>query len=347
MSAPRSSRPGPDGPRRQGGSGRGRAGASRPSRSSRPSRPPRGGGRSGPPSSGRRTGPARRTRDTRDDRPAPPRTEAERRAAEVRARRGPRPPRDPDKEAARIAERTVEQWIDEGSVRAEAEAAARRATSVPRRRSGGDRVSPDVAAQVAEAVGNRRSERLLERLAAASNALDRERFDEARRIVTPLTKELPDVAAVHEVAGLVAYRLGRWKQAAAELEAARSLKPAPELLPVLADSYRALRRWGEVDRLWADVRRASPAHDVMSEARIVVAGAHADRGDLRAAIDLLQATARPPKRVRDHHLRQWYALADLYDRAGDTVDARRWFRAVAEHDPDFVDVTDRLRALGR
>ena len=54
-----------------------------------------------------------------------------------------------------------------------------------------------------------------------------------------------------------------------------------------------------------------------------------------------------PARVRDHHLRQWYALADLHDRAGDTLDATRWFELVARHDPDFVDVLDRLRALGR
>jgi hypothetical protein len=116
---------------------------------------------------------------------------------------------------------------------------------------------------------------------------------------------------------------------------------------VLADCYRALRRWNEVDRVWADVRAASPPHEVMAEARIVVAGSRADRGDLRGAIELMQPAAKPPKKVRDHHLRQWYVLADLYDRAGDTVQAVRWFRAVAEHDRDFVDVTERLRALGR
>jgi tetratricopeptide (TPR) repeat protein len=274
-------------------------------------------------------------------------TEADRRAAEVRARRAPRAPRDPSVEAARIAERTIEEWIDEGSVRAEAEAATRRASATPRRREGAERVSPDVASEVADAVGSRRSERLLERLAAASHALDRERFDEARRIITPLTRDLPHVAAVHEVAGLVNYRLGRWRQAAVELEAARILKPAPELLPVLADCYRAMRRWHDVENVWADVRRASPNHEVMAEARIVVAGSYADRGDLRTAIEVLEPSTKPVKKIRDHHLRQWYALADLFDRAGGTVDARRWFRAVADHDPDFVDVADRLRGLGR
>jgi len=61
----------------------------------------------------------------------------------------------------------------------------------------------------------------------------------------------------------------------------------------------------------------------------------------------MQSVAQPPKRVREHHLRQWYVLADLHDRAGDTIAARRWFREVAHHDPGFADVDERLRALGR
>ena len=82
-------------------------------------------------------------------------------------------------------------------------------------------------------------------------------------------------------------------------------------------------------------------------ARVVVAGSLADRGDLKGAIALMSDAAKPPKRVRDHHLRQWYVLADLYDRAGDTVAASRWFREIARNDPAFADVRDRLRALGR
>lgn len=200
---------------------------------------------------------------------------------------------------------------------------------------------------IAGAVGERRAERLVDRLGLAVNALERDRLDEARRTITPIVREVPGVAAVHEVAGLVHYRLGNWKVAARELEAARALQESVELLPVLADTYRALRRWDDVDRVWARVRAASPSHDVMAEARIVAAGSLADRGQMREAIDLLSSAARPPKRVREHHLRQWYALADLYDRSGDTVSAARWFRAVAAEDRDFVDVTDRLRALGR
>ncbi len=99
---------------------------------------------------------------------------------------------------------------------------------------------------------------LRDRLAHAQDALDRERFDEARRIGTGLAKEVPGVAAVHELLGLVAYRTGRWKQGVTELELAQTLRSNVVLLPVLADCYRALRRYDEVERVWADVRSPSP-----------------------------------------------------------------------------------------
>ena len=166
-------------------------------------------------------------------------------------------------------------------------------------------------------------------------------------MVAPLVRELPTVAAVHEISGLAAYRTGRWKQAAQSLELAGQLRPDPALLPVLADCYRALRRWRDVDAVWAAVRTASPPHDVMAEARMVVAGSLADQGDLKAAIDLMRSVEQVPKRVRGHHLRQWYVLADLYDRAGDTVSAARWFAVIAQRDAAFADVRDRLRTLGR
>jgi tetratricopeptide (TPR) repeat protein len=294
-----------------------------------------------------RSSPTRRGDDTRRA-PRPPLTEADRRAAEVRGRRPPRAPRDPAIEKARIEGRTLETWIDEGSVRAEAAAAARRATTEPprARRSSPARLDPGVVAEISETAGSRSAD-LLRRLSSASDALDRERFDEAHRMVAPLVRQFPGVAAVHELAGLASYRSGRWSQAVTELEAARSISPSAALLPVLADCYRALRRWDSVEAIWQEVRAASPAHEIVAEARIVVAGSLADRGDLKAAIKLLSGATRVPKNVREHHLRQWYVLADLYDRAGDTVSAVRWFRALADIDPTYIDVVDRLRALGR
>jgi tetratricopeptide (TPR) repeat protein len=264
----------------------------------------------------------------------------------VRARRGPRrTPRTPESEQAKIEARQTEEWVDEGSVRAEAVAATRRAADGRPRRPA--EIDPEVVAEIEAALSPERAKRLTERLASASAALDRERFEEAKRMVTPLTRELPHVAAVHEVSGLASYRLGRWKQAAQSLELARQLHPDPALLPVLADCYRALRRWHDVDAIWDEIKSTSPPHDVMAEGRIVVASSQAERGDITGAIATMQSVAQPPKRVREHHLRQWYVLADLHDRAGDTIAATRWFREVAHHDPGFADVDERLRALGR
>ena len=256
-------------------------------------------------------------------------------------------PVDPSVERERIEQRHTEQWIDEGSIRAEAQAAtARAATGRPRR---DPEVDPEVLALVhGAAADTRRAERLAERLTAASAALDRERFDDARRMVAPVVRELPQLAAGHELNGLALYRMGRWREAAASLEQARHLHPDPALLPVLADCYRGMKRWTEVDAVWRDIREASPSHEVMAEGRIVVAGAFADRGDLREAIALLQPAAeRPPKKLREYNVRQWYVLADLLDRAGDTMGATRWFKQVLAVDSEFADARERLRALGR
>ena len=62
-------------------------------------------------------------RGDRAERPEP-RTEAERRAAEVRATRGPRRTEiTPETERAKIEAREIEEWVDEGSLRDEAAAA--------------------------------------------------------------------------------------------------------------------------------------------------------------------------------------------------------------------------------
>ena len=242
--------------------------------------------------------PAGTTRGRRPDtRPKRPLTAAQQRAREVDARRGPAPPRDPDAERQRIDERTLDVWIDEGAadVRDEAAGAAARAASEGRRKRPRP-LDPDVSAEVvSQARDARRGHQLAQRLADAEYALERDRLDDARRAITPLLREVPSVAAVHEVAGLTSYRLGRWREAVKELEAAQALKPRADLLPVLADSYRALRRWSEVERIWATVRELSPAHEVLAEARIVAAGAQADRGDLTGALRMMANVPTKPR----------------------------------------------------
>jgi tetratricopeptide (TPR) repeat protein len=277
-------------------------------------------------------------------------TEAERRSKAVKERRAPRAPQDPEVERRKIESRTTEQWIDEGSVRREATDAARRASASDApasKRRPPKPLDPEVAAELTDALGSQRGARLTERLAQASEALDRERFQEARRIATAIAKEAPSVAAAHELVGLASYRLGKYKQAVAALQAAQDLHANPALLPVIADCQRAQGRWVAVDAVWGEIKDASPSHDIMAEGRMVAAGALADQDELRAALAVMEPATKRPKAVRDFHLRQWYVLADLYDRLGDPISARRWFTTILEFDDDFADVRDRLRSLGR
>jgi hypothetical protein len=67
----------------------------------------------------------------------------------------------------------------------------------------------------------------------------------------------------------------------------------------------------------------------------------ADQGQLVEAIGVLEKGSLGTGKLKDHHLRMRYALADLYERAGERQSARRQFEAVAERDPSFFDVAER------
>jgi len=209
----------------------------------------------------------------------------------------------------------------------------------------------DVAAEIrnaADAATAQHRERLVERAEAAYAAYERGRFLDASRAVKPVADECPGVAAVRELAGLAAYRNGRWREAVRHLGAYAGLTDSIDHLPVVMDCQRALQRPKKVAELWAELRHNSPDPDVLAEGRIVAAASLADAGDLPSAIAML-ATAGATKALRnpsDRHVRQWYMVADLYERAGDVPRARQYFERVRKADPDAYDVVDRLRGLG-
>jgi tetratricopeptide (TPR) repeat protein len=195
-------------------------------------------------------------------------------------------------------------------------------------------------------VGATRAARLESRLGEAADAFAGERFGEARGLLAPIAREVPDLPEARELYGLTLYRLGRWKDAARELDAFVELSGgSTEQHPVLADCRRALQQYKEVDRLWEELREASPSGQLMTEGRIVAAGALADQGDLAAAVRLLAKGFKFPKRPREHHLRRAYALADLYERSGDLPQARSLFGQIARAEPDFLDAAMRADAL--
>ena len=210
---------------------------------------------------------------------------------------------------------------------------------------------PEVAADIrnaADVATVQHRERLVERAESAYGAYERGRFQDALRAIKPVADEAPGVAAVRELAGLAAYRSGRWREASRHLNAYGALSDSTEHLPVLMDCQRALHKPKKVAELWGELRQSSPDPDVLAEGRIVVAASLADSGDLNGAIAML-ATAGASKALRnpsDRHLRQWYLLADLYERAGDHPRAREYFERIIRADPEAYDVAERLRGLG-
>lgn len=274
---------------------------------------------------------------------------ARRGARQVIARPDPdgsrRPPR-PEPERSAPEPWQPDQWVRDEEVRDTAAGAVDRGDSAPRRPAPPRRRAPaPVAAEVATSVGERRAPKVEQRLVEAARAFERGRPQDAWRLVRPLADEAPGAAAVRELAGLSLYRLGRWKPAIAHLEAFARLSGSVEQHPVLADCYRAVGRHAKVQALWEELREASPAPELVTEGRIVLAGSLADRGELRKAITVLERGPLSPRRPATHHLRLWYALADLYERVGDTPRARELFARVAAADPDLADTAERLSAL--
>ena len=210
---------------------------------------------------------------------------------------------------------------------------------------------PEIAADIrkaADVATVRHKEGLVERAQSAYGAYERGRYQDALRAIKPVAEEAPGVAAVRELAGLAAYRCGKWREAARHLVAFGTLSDSTEHLPVLMDCQRALRKPKKVVELWSELRQSSPDPDVLAEGRIVAAATLAETGDLNGAIAML-TTAGASKALRnpsDRHLRQWYLLADLYERAGDLPKAREYFERVMRADPEAYDVAERLRGLG-
>ncbi|MGI8940190.1 MAG: tetratricopeptide repeat protein [Iamia sp.] len=201
-----------------------------------------------------------------------------------------------------------------------------------------------VEGELRKALGPTKGPRAAGRVADAAKAFANERLEDARRVLAPIAKDAPGATVVRELLGLTLYQQGRWRPAAKELEAFRDLTGSVDQNPVLADCYRALGRHRDAEALWEELRESSPGAELVTEGRIVAAGSLADRGRLDDAIRLLESAPRG-KKVRDHHLRTAYALADLRERAGDVSRARELFSWIVGVDAGFADANDRLGNL--
>lgn len=205
----------------------------------------------------------------------------------------------------------------------------------------------NVVSEFETRVGARAAKQGLKVYEQALTAFEAHRYAEARILLTPLAKEFGDVPAIHDLLGLALYREEKWAKAIKELEQMRRLDPNNvHNHAVLADCYRALGQHEEVETLWEELAEASPTAEVVAEGRIVLAGSLIDRGELDKALSVMSKADVPRRKVQEHHLRMLYVLADIHDRRGDLVNARRVFTSIIDRDPDFADVAERLSVLG-
>lgn len=154
------------------------------------------------------------------------------------------------------------------------------------------------------------------------------------------------VAVVRETCGIAAYHAGEWKEALAELRAARRMSGGPGLMAVMADCERGLghpEKTIEIARS-EELSRLDAAS--MVELAIVVAGARQDMGQFDAAVAELERQDLNPSRHGVSASRLFYAYADALAAAGRTAEARQWFEHAADADEDeLLDAADRLHEL--
>ena len=304
----------------------------------RESRPPRG-----------RFGRDDRPRHFDEDRPRreDTRTAAQRRSDEVNTRTGGRRTTG---EMSGPPDRTSEIWVDEGSTRPIRRPEGIRARGTGRAQKGGRkevRALDSVVEEFERALGTRASVRALKRYDAALQAFEAHRYEDARKILNPMAKEYSGVSAVHEMLGLCLYRGGQWKRALTELETAVSLNPDWIFNhAVIEDCHRALGNHQMVEKYWRELAEASPHPELLAEGRIVMAGSLSDRKLFEEAHALMEKAAGDMKRPSEYHLRQWFVIADIYDKQGNVIQARQFFERIALHDRQFVDVAERLATLG-
>jgi len=208
----------------------------------------------------------------------------------------------------------------------------------------------DVAAEVRRAfLGTAyMREKTVFTLTKAAEAYDRHRYEEALRLGRSVADAVPGVASVRELTGLAAYRAERWAMSKVHLRSHFTITGDPEHLPLVMDAERAVRHFRAVEKIFAELQESEPTAEVLAEGRIVMAEAWADQRLFEPAIELL-TKAGATKLLRNpgyRHLRLWYALADVYDRAGDLVAARELFARVVLAEPDAYDAKERLAELG-
>lgn len=209
------------------------------------------------------------------------------------------------------------------------------------------RVPRDVHADLRGAASGRDLDDVIRAFTSAGEALIEGDLDRAVRLLSWAKAVAPRSVMVREALGVALYQSGDFAAAQAELAAYRRLSGRQDQNHLLADCARATGRDDRVAELIdAMVSDPSVPRDRAVEGLIVQAGHRADRGDLRGAMAVLERAGLDPDEVQPWHPRVWYAAGDLAERMGRLEEARQYFEAITAVEDDFLDVEERIAALG-
>ncbi|MBC6820877.1 hypothetical protein CRD20_00670 [Corynebacterium sp. LK33] len=156
------------------------------------------------------------------------------------------------------------------------------------------------------------------------------------------------VGVVRETAGVAAYHAGEWKEALAELRAARRISGGPGMLAVMADCERGLGRPEKAIELARSEEAKQLDNESKTELAIVAAGARRDMGQIDEALVELETQDLNPDREDFEAARLFYAYADALVEAGRKDDAKVWFTRCAKIDVDqMLDARERIEELSK
>ncbi|MDK8763009.1 tetratricopeptide repeat protein [Corynebacterium sp. MSK218] len=151
------------------------------------------------------------------------------------------------------------------------------------------------------------------------------------------------VSVAREMNGIAAYRAGEWKEALAELRAARRISGGPGLLAVMADCERGMGRPEKAVELWRsdDAKELAPEDAI--ELAIVAAGARLDMGQADSAVVTIQRAQPNKNDTGVAACRLSYAYANALLEAGRKDEAKEWFQHATDIDEgDWTDAAERL-----
>lgn len=154
------------------------------------------------------------------------------------------------------------------------------------------------------------------------------------------------VGVARELNGIVAHHSGEWKEALAELRAAKRISGGPGLIVLMADCERGLGRPEKA----IELSRSDEVRELNQEDRIelgiVAAGARMDLGQNESALVTLERLQPSLESTTLTMARLSYAYADALIANNRQDEARQWFEHVVSIDvEETTDAAERLAEL--